>query len=328
MIPMHRALLFAFSLSVLASIPVEAAAQQAPPAFQASRPIRIVVPFPPGGVSDALGRLIGDKVTAILGPSLIVENRGGASGNIGAEAVWRAEPDGYTLLMAPPHIFTINPYIFKMSFDVAAFVPVTIIAAYPNVLIANAKVPANTLAELIAYARANPNKLNYASQGSGTSSHLSGEMLKTLANLQMVHVPYKGTGPAVADLLTGQVDLMFVHLASTLAHVKSGKMKLLATGGQARLAGFPEIPAINEQIPGFASETWMGLVAPPKTPPEIAARLAAAVAEAIREPAAQKRLADMNIMPVANTPAQMAAVIRQDVERWKPVIEKSAIKVE
>lgn len=300
----------------------------AAPAFQSSRPIRIIVPFPPGGVSDALGRLIGDKVTAVLGPSLIVENRGGASGNIGAEAVWRAEPDGHTLLMAPPHVFTINPYLYKLSYDVSAFVPVTIIAAYPNLLVANAKVPASTLAELIAYARTNPGKLNYASQGNGTSSHMSGEMFKNLASVQMVHVPYKGTGPAVADLLAGQVDLFFVHLASTLAHVRSGKLKVLATGGSSRLAALPEIPAISEQLPGFVSETWMGLVAPPRTPPEIVARLYAAVADAVREPAAQKRMADMNIEPVANTPAQMATVIRQDVERWKPVVERGGIKVD
>ena len=328
----RRALLLAALALPAAWASFQASAQTPAPGpapfSQSSRPIRIVVPFPPGGVSDALGRMIGDKVTATLGPSLIVENRGGASGNIGAEVVWRAEPDGHTLLMAPPHVFTINPYLYKLSYDVSAFVPVTIIAAYPNVLVANAKVPVNTLAELIAYARANPDKLNYASQGSGTSSHLSGEMLKLLANIRMVHVPYKGTGPAVADLLGGQVDLMFVHLASTLSNVKSGKLKLLATGGPARLPGFPDIPAVSEQVPGFVSETWMGLVAPPKTPPEIAARLAAAVADAIREPAAQKRLAEMNIEAVANTPAQMAAVIRKDVERWKSVIERAKIKVD
>ena len=204
----------------------------------------------------------------------------------------------------------------------------TIIATYPNVLVANAKVPVSTLAELIAYARANPDKLNYASQGSGTSSHMSGEMFKTLAGVHMVHVPYKGTGPAVADLLAGQVDLFFVHLASTLSHVKSGKLKLLATGGPKRLADFPDVPAINEQVPGFVSVTWMGLVAPPKTPPEIVERLAAAVADAVHEPAVQKRIIEMNIEPVADTPAQMATVIRQDVERWKPVIEQAKIKVD
>lgn len=330
-----RALRVAFSGLLLAWAPIPASAQTAAQnpgagtaAFQASKPIRIIVPFPPGGVSDALGRLISDKVTSILGPSLIVENRGGASGNIGAEAVWRAEADGHTLLMAPPHVFTVNPFIYKLTYDVSAFVPVTILVSYPNVLVTNAKVPVNTLAELIAYARANPGRLNYASQGSGTSSHLSGEMFKNLANVHMVHVPYKGTGPAVGDLVAGQVDLFFVHLASTLAHVRSGKLKVLATGGANRLPGFPELPAINEQVPGFVSETWMGLVAPPKTPPEIVSRLAAAVADAIREPAVQKRIVEMNIQPVAGTPAQMAAVIRQDVERWKPVIERAKIKVD
>ena len=325
---MSRALLFVSIISIATWAPIDASAQTPTPVFQSSRAIRIVVPFPPGGVSDALGRMIGEKMTAVLGPTVIVENRGGASGNIGAEAVWRAAPDGYTLLMAPPHVFTVNPYLYKLAYDVSAFVPVTIIVTYPNVLVANAKVPVGTLAELIAYTRANPDKLNYASQGSGTSSHLSGEMFKNLAGVRMVHVPYKGTGPAVTDLLAGQVDLFFVHLASTLSHMKSGKLKLLATGGPKRLPDYPDVPAINEQLPGFVSVTWMGLVAPPKTPPEIAERLASVVADAVREPAVQKRMADMNVEPVAGTPAQMAAVIREDIERWKPVIESAKIKVD
>ncbi len=296
--------------------------------MQSSKPIRIVVPFPPGGVSDALGRLISDRMTAVLGPPVIVENRGGASGNIGAEFVARSDPDGHTLLMTPPHVLTVNPFIYKLPYDVSAFVPVTIIASYPNVLVANAKVPVNTLAELIAYAKANPNKLNYASQGAGTSTHLSAELLKTLAHIQMVHVPYKGTGPAVTDLLAGQVDLMFVHLASTLAHVKSGKLKVLATGGPARLPDFPDIPAINEQVPGFLSETWMGMVAPPKTPPELASRIAGAIADAVRDPVGQKRIADMKIEPVAKGPEQMAQVLRQESERWKAVIEQAHIRAD
>ncbi len=315
-----------FILGVATALAGPAGFAQTP--MQSSKPIRIIVPFPPGGVSDALGRLISDRMTAVLGPAVIVENRGGASGNIGAEFVARSDPDGHTLLMTPPHVLTVNPFIYKLSYDVSAFVPVTIIATYPNVLVANAKVPVNTLAELIAYAKANPNKLNYASQGSGTSTHLSGELLKTLAHIQMVHVPYKGTGPAVTDLLAGQVDLMFVHLASTLAHVKAGKLKVLATGGSTRLPGFPDIPAINEQVPGFLSETWMGMVAPPKTPPELASRIAGAVAEAVREPAGQKRIADMNIEPVAKGPEQMAQVLRQESERWKAVIEQAHIRAE
>jgi len=312
--------------------PVESLAQNAAPGaaptFQSSRPIRIVVPFPPGGVSDALGRLIGQKMTEMLGPPVIVENRGGASGSIGAEFVSRAGPDGYTLLMAPPNVFAINQYLHTLSYDVTALVPVGIIATYPNVLVANRKVPVNTLTELIAYARANPDKLNYASQGSGTSSHLSAEMFKLLANVRMTHVPYKGTGPAVADLVAGRVDLIFVHLASTLSHIQSGTLKLLATGGAKRLPDYPEIPAINEQVSGFLSQTWMGLAAPPKTPPEIVARLAAAVGSAVREPTVRKRIAEMNIEPGAGSPDQMAGVIRAEIERWKPVIEQAKIKAD
>src|SRR3989304_4911891 len=242
---MQRALLFVSFVSIAAWAPIHASAQAPAPVFQSSRPIRIIVPFPPGGVSDGLARLIS----------------------------------------------------YKLAYAVSAFVPVTIIVTYPNVLVANARVPVNTLTELIAYARANPDKLNYASQGSGTSSHLSGEMFKQLADVRMVPVPYKGTGPAVTDLVAGQVDLFFVHLASTLSHVKSGKLKLLATGGPKRLPDFPGVPAINEQAPGFVSITWMGLVAPPKTPPEIAERLAPGGAGAGGAPPRQEGPAALNGAP-------------------------------
>jgi len=295
---------------------------------QDTRPIRVIVPYPPGGTADALPRLISEKVGAVLGQSVIVENRPGASANIGAELVARSEPDGHTLLVAAPHVLTTNHILYKLSFDPTAFAPISIIATYPNVLLVNPKVPAKTLQELLAYAKANPGKLNCASQGNGTSSHLTAEMFMSMGGVRMVHVPYKGTGPALTDLLAGQVDMMFDNLIATMQHIKSGRLRILGVGGAQRVRALPEVPAIAEVLPGFLSETWMGLVAPSKTPPAITARIAAAVAEAVKVPEVAKRLADLNAEPVGNTPAQMAEIVRQDTERWAGVIRAANVKLD
>ncbi len=295
---------------------------------QDTRPIRVIVPYPPGGTADALPRLISEKVAAVLGQSVIVENRPGASANIGAELVARSEPDGHTLLVAAPHVLTTNHILYKLSFDPTAFAPVSIIATYPNVLLVNPKLPAKTLQELITYAKANPGKLNCASQGNGTSSHLTAEMFMAMGGVRMVHVPYKGTGPALTDLLAGQVDMMFDNLIATMQHIKSGRLRILGVGGVQRVRALPEVAAIAEVLPGFLSETWMGLVAPPKTPPAITARIAAAVAEAVKVPEVAKRLADLNAEPVGNTPAQMAEIVRQDTERWAGVIRTANVKLD
>ena len=293
---------------------------------QDTKPIRIIVPYPPGGTADALPRLISDKVAAILGQPVIVENRPGASANIGAELVARSEPDGHTLLVAAPHVLTTNHILYKLSFDPTAFAPVSIIATYPNVLLVNPKVPVHTLQELLAYAKANPDKLNYASQGNGTSSHLTAEMFKAMGGVRIVHVPYKGTGPALTDLLAGQVDMMFDNLIATMQYIKSGRLSILGVGSAQRVGSLPDVPAISEVLPGFLSETWMGLVAPPKTPPVITARISAAIAESVKMPEVAKRLADLNAEPVGNTPAQMAEIVRQDTERWAGVIRAANVK--
>jgi tripartite-type tricarboxylate transporter receptor subunit TctC len=304
-------------LLVLAALP--AAAQ---------KPIRVVVPFPPGGTADLLVRMTADRLPALLGQQVIVENRGGAGGNLGAEVVARAEPDGHTLLASPPHLLTINHLIYKLAFDPAKFVPVGIIATYPNVLLANASLPVGSVQDLISLARSRPGKLNIASQGNGTSTHLTAELFKKLAGVDMLHVPYKGTAPAMTDLLAGQVDLMFDNLITAMPHVKSGKLKLLGVGGVRRVAAFPEVPAIAEVLPGFRSETWMGIVAPPGTPAAVTAKLSAAIARAVDEPEFKRRLTELQAEPVGNTPAEMAEVIRQDTERWAEVIRTARITVE
>jgi tripartite-type tricarboxylate transporter receptor subunit TctC len=297
-------------------------------AAQTGKQLRIIVPFPPGGAADALARMLSEKLPAQLGQPVLVENRPGAGGNVAAEQLSRAEPDGSLLLSAPPHLLTINHMLYKLNFDLTKLVPVGIIAAYPNVLLATPKLPASNLAELIALARSRPGGLNIASQGNGTSTHLAAELFKQLARVDMTHVPYKGTGPAFADLLGGQVDIMFDNLIAGLPHVKAGKLKLLGVGGPQRVAAFPDVPAISELLPGFRSETWMGLVAPPGTPRSIVIRQSTAVARVLEDPDLRRRLAELQAEPVGNTPEQMAEIIRQDTERWSNVIQAAKIRID
>ena len=295
-----------------------------------AKSIRIIVPFPAGGTADILPRVLGEKLTTRFGQTVLVENRAGAAGNIGAEAVFKSDPDGYTLLSAPPPPLVINPSLYaKLAFDPSLFVPVTVIAAVPNVLLVHPKVAANTVQELIAFAKANPDKLNYASQGSGTTSHLTAEMFKSMAGVRVTHVPYKGTAPALTDLLGGQVDMMFDNLGVSAQHVRSGKLKALAVGSARRVALLPDVPTVIEAgIPGFNAVTWFGVVAPPKTPPELAAKLSAAIADTLRHPDVIKRLQDLSAEPVGNTPAEMALFMKDEIERWRRVIQSANVKVE
>ena len=300
----------------------------ASPAFAQGKPIRIVVPFPPGGTADLLTRLTAERLPPILGQPVVVENRAGAGGNLAAEQVFRAEPDGLTMLSSPPNIITVNQLLYKLSFDPTKFVPVSLIATYPNVLVGSNKLPANTLDELIAFARANPGKLTIASQGNGTSSHLTAELFKSMGKIDLLHVPYKGTAPALADLLGGQVDVMFDNLITMMPHVKSGKLKLLGVGSARRVAAFPDVPAISEKLPGFHSETWMGIVAPPGTPRDVAARLASAIHRVVQQPDFRQRVIDFQAEPLGSTPEEMAQVVRRDTERWTAVIRAARIRID
>lgn len=309
---------------LLVSWAVGVAAQDYP-----SRSIKIVVPFPAGGTADLLPRLIGEKLAAKWGQPIVIENRPGAGGNIGAELVAKAEPDGYTLLSTPPPPLAMNQSLYpKLAFDPSQFVPVTVIAAVPSVLLVHPRVPATTLAEFITHVRTNPGKLNYASQGNGTTSHLTAELLKSTAGLQITHVPYKGTAPALTDLLAGQVDLAFDNLGVTLQHVKSGRLRALAVGSERRVAALPDVPTMTETYPGFLSSAWFAIVAPPKTAPEIAAKLHSAIAEAIKLPDVAKRLAEIVAEPVAGTPVQTAAFMKEEVERWRKVIQTAGVKLD
>ena len=316
-----RALLFFLALVCL----VETQAQEWP-----QKTVRIIVPFPAGGSADLLPRYVGERLSQQWGQPVIIDNRPGAAGNIGATAAYQAEPDGYTLLSAPPPPLVINRLLYpKLAYDSAQFVPMTVIAAIPNVLLVNPKVSATSVGEFIALVKSSPGKLNYASQGNGTTSHLTAELFKSMAGgLQIAHVPYKGTAPALTDLLGGQVDLMFDNLGVSLPHVRSGKLKALAVASRARVSSLPGTPTLAETLPGFEAVAWFGIVGPPKTPPAIADKVAAGVAEALKSPDLLRRLAEMAAEPMGLTPAETAAFMKQETERWSGVIRSAGVRLE
>ena len=299
-----------------------------------AKPVRIIVPFPPGGSADLMPRIVGEKLAEKWGQPVFIENRPGAAGNIGAEAVFRAAPDGYTLLSAPPPPLVINRLLYpKLAYDSTQFVPVSVIGAIPNVLLVHPKVGANSVAEFIALIKSNPGKFNYASQGGGTTSHLTAELFKTMAGgadgpPDIAHVPYKGTAPALADLLAGQVEMMCDNLGVSLPHVRSGKLKALGVASLRRIKTLPELPALAETLPGFEAQAWFGVVAPPKTPRAIAEKVSAGVAEALRNPEVIKRLNDLSAEPMGLTPDETAAYMKSETERWAAVIRAAGVKLE
>jgi tripartite-type tricarboxylate transporter receptor subunit TctC len=318
------------ALLALPLLAVPAWAQDSAASYPA-RAIRFIVPFPAGGAADALPRIVAERLSVRWAQPVIVENRVGASGSIGAEAVWRAEPDGYTLLATPPAPLVINPSLYdRLAYDPAQFVPVSVIAAIPSVLLVNAaKISAGSLQEFVALARANPDKFNYASQGTTTVSFLTTEMFKTAAGgLRITHVPYKGTAPGLAALLAGEVEVMFDNLGVTVQHVRSGKLKALAVGSEKRVASLPEVPAMAEFYPGFVSVAWFSVSAPPRTPGAIADKLSRAIAETLKQPEVAKRLAELSAEPIGGSPPEMAGLMKQDTERWRAVIRAAGVKAE
>lgn len=296
-----------------------------------SKPIRLIVPFPPGGPADTLARLVGDKLSTSLKTQVIVENRAGAGGNIGMELGAKAPPDGYTLVLAPAGNLTVNPSLYRnVPYDVARdFVPVTALAAVPNVLVVHPSVPVKSVGELIAYAKARPGQLNFSSPGPGSGAHLAGELFKSSAGLDMVHVPFNGIAPAVTAVLGGQVQLMFAGASSVLPHVKGSKMTALGVASLKRMAAAPELPTIAESgLTGFDVTSWYGIVAPAGTPTDIVNLLQSSIASALAQPDAREKLAALSAEPMANTPAEFAAMIRTEAAKWGKIVKDANIRVE
>ena len=260
---------------------------------------------------------------------MVIENRTGAAGNIGAEAVAKAEPDGYTLLAAPPPPLVINQNLYpRLGFDPTEFVPIVIMGRVPNALVISAKLPLASVADVIAYAKANPGKLTCATQGNGTTSHLTSELFQLMAGVKFQQVPYRGSAPALTDLAAGNVDLMFDNLGVSLALVKGGQLKLLGVATQKRMAALPDVPTIAESLAGFESAAWFAIVAPPKTPPAVVDKINADVNEALRDDEVRQRLAQLSAEPIGGTPQATAAYMREEIERWYNVIKAANVKLD
>jgi tripartite-type tricarboxylate transporter receptor subunit TctC len=296
-----------------------------------NRPIRMVVPFPAAGTTDIVARAVAAEIGKSLGQQVIVDNRPGAGGNIGSDLVAKAAPDGYTIVMGTVGTHAINVTLYsKLPYDaVKDFAPVTLVASVPNVLEVNPSLPVNTVGELIAYAKANPGKLNFASSGNGTSIHLSGELFKSMTGIQMLHIPYKGSAPAITDLIAGQANLMFDNLPSSIGHIKGGQLRAIAVTTLTRSPALPDVPTINESgVPGYEASSWFGVLAPAGTPKEIVGRLHDEIVKALKTPALRKNLQNQGAEPVGDTPEEFAAHIQSEIAKWAKVVKQSGAHVD
>ncbi len=295
-----------------------------------SRPIRIVIGFPPGGAIDIIARVLAPKMTADLGQSVVIDNRGGAGGVIGMQAVAQAPPDGYTLFLGTMGNFSITPALVKdLPYNVQKdFTPVTQVASSGFVLYVTPQLPVKTVAELVAYARANPQKMNFSSSGNGGLPHMAGEMFNAAAGTKMTHVAYKGSSPSINDVVGGQAQLTFEAMAIGMPLVKTDRLRALATTGTTRMALLPDVPTVAETIPGFTVKNWFGIAAPAGTPADRINRLQASITKALNDPEVGKTLAGLGVDPVGDTPAQFATFIKTESERWQKLISNSGIKID
>ena len=331
-----RSALVAVAVAVIASTAVAPAFAQSTAASWPARPVRIVVPFAPGGTTDILARALAPELGKAFGQSFLVENKAGAGGNLGADQVAKSPADGYTLLMGTVGTQSINPALYpKMPYDAAKdFAPISLVAGVPNVLVVNPqKAQANGITDvrsLIAYAKAHPGKLNVASSGNGTSIHLSAELFKTTTGTYMVHIPYKGSGPALLDLIGGGTDLMFDNLPSALPQIKGGKLTALAVTSSERSAALPDVPTVAEAggLKGFEASSWFGLLAPAGTPAEIVNRIQQETAKALASPALKERLLAQGAVPGGMAPADFSRFIAAEAKKWAAVVKASGAKVD
>lgn len=295
-----------------------------------NKPITIIVPFPAGGTTDILARIVGQNMSEQFGQTVVIDNRAGAGGNIGSQAVARAPADGYTLLMGTVGTHSINPHLYaNMPFDpIKDFAPLSRVAMVPNLLVINPTRPYRSVKELIEYAKANPGKVNFASSGNGTSIHLSGELFRQMAQLDMQHVPYRGSSPAVTDLVGGQVDIMFDNMPSAISHVRAGKLVPLAVTTSTRSPELPDVPTIAESgLPGYEATSWFGLFAPAQTPPDVIKTLHTAIDKALQDPAVIAQFSKQGAQVNSETPESFAAFIKSENEKWSSVVKASGAAV-
>ena len=296
-----------------------------------AKPIRIIVPFAPGGPADLLPRLIGPKLTEAWGQPVVVENKPGAGGNIGMDLVAKAAPDGYTLIVGPNGNLVVNPHLYpNLPYDVFRdFAPVTLIATFSNLLVVHPDVPAKSVSELIALAKARPGTLTYGSPGTGSQPHLGGEFLKLMAGIDIIHVPYNGTAPALRDLLGGQITFMFAQTSAALPHIQAGKIRALGVASLKRTAQLPDLPTVAESgLPGFEAVSWYALLAPSGTPKEIVAKLQTEIARILQLPDVKEKLSAQGGEGVGNTPEQLASLLRTESARYADIVKRANIKAE
>jgi len=327
-LPRVTPLIWGLALALAAAAPAQHALAQADPAAAyPNRAVKVIVSAPPGGGLDIAARVVADRLAKLWGQPFVVENRPGAGGNLGTEAVAGAEPDGYTLLAAQPAPLTTNVVMYKkLNFDPAALEPLAIMTSIPNTLVVRTDFPANSVQELIAYAKASPGKVNFGSQGVGTTPHLTGELFARVTGIKLTHVPYRGTAQAVNDLIAGHLDLLFFQLDSVREQVQAKRAKMLAVTTPERVPAVPEVPTMDEAgVKGFRSDTWNALAAPPKTPAAIVAKLNAGINEVLRQPETSEHLRGMNMTPIGGTPDGIKAFIKDETERWGDVIRAAKI---
>jgi len=314
------------SVLVIVIAPSGAAGQDAWP----SKPVRLILPFPPGGGTDILGRLIATQLSARLGQPVVAENRGGAGGNVGAEAAAKSAPDGYTIVLVAPSL-AISPSLYsKLNYDpVRDFAPISLVATVPNVMITHPSLPVATLADFIRLAKSKPGEMNFGSGGSGTSNHLAGELFNIVAGVKLVHVPYKGVNLAMKDLLSGQVQFVVIGIPAAAPHIKAGRLRALALIAPSRAAALPDVPTVAEAgLPKFEVTTWYGILAPAGTPRPIVMRLNAEIVRIMHAPEMTQRLAGMATDPVTSTPEEFAAYIQREIAKWGGVIRQAGLKAD
>jgi tripartite-type tricarboxylate transporter receptor subunit TctC len=294
------------------------------------RPVTLIIPFAAGGSTDVVGRIVADRMGAALGQQVIVQNVGGAGGSLGATQVAKADPDGYTILMGTVATHALNPLILKRKpYDpVADFAPISLLVLVPNVLAVNPQLPVGSVQELIELAKKNPGALAYASSGNGTPLHLSGELFKSLAGVDITHIPYKGSGPALTDVLGNQVSIIFDNLPSASGHISSGKLRALGVTTAERAASFPDVPAIAETLPGYETYTWNALFAPAGIPPETVATLNKAALAAMSDPAVIERMKEFSASIVASSPEALAEHVKAEMAKWEPVVREANVSLD